>query len=248
MTWLLRSAPISFSASRLATACAAGIIFKPGSRAAVTTFCRSIRSNRGTNRNSPAKRVRKERGDRSKRRTSATAAISGFTVKGRSSSARRGRREKPSSRSKRIRELMLMVWPAAASSRCMSYTERLRCAWPRPNLGPGRARERTEVRAAAGGRRKRVFRGGGGTGDRGRERHPPSSRSGGRHRRRLSRRRRRRGGLRTAAARGTGGQGRSSDPAVLLSDSQCWTSYSEDATQTLRSQYVWIEITPVGVK
>src|SRR6266849_2139041 len=95
-------------------------------RAAVTTACRSMRSSKGTNRNSPAKGVRKELGDKFKRRTSATSAISGFTVTGRSSSARRGRRAKPSSRSKTVRELMLMVWPAAASSRCMSYTERLR--------------------------------------------------------------------------------------------------------------------------
>jgi hypothetical protein len=33
-----------FKANRLATACAAGIIFEPGKRAAATTFCRSIRS------------------------------------------------------------------------------------------------------------------------------------------------------------------------------------------------------------
>src|ERR1039458_963331 len=109
MTWLLRSAPISFRARRLRTAWAAGIICELGKRAAVTTACRSMRSSKGRNRKRPAKGVRKEQGDRSRRRTSATSAISGFTVTGRSSSARRGRREKPSSLSKTGRELMLMV-------------------------------------------------------------------------------------------------------------------------------------------
>src|SRR5437660_9750561 len=70
MTWLLRSAPISFRAKRLRTAWAAGIIFEPGKRAAVTTACRSMRSSKGTNRNRPAKGVRKERGDRSEEHTS----------------------------------------------------------------------------------------------------------------------------------------------------------------------------------
>src|SRR6266567_4074143 len=68
-----------------------------------------MRSSKGRNRKRPAKGVRKEVGDRCKRRTSATLAISGFTVTGRSSSARRGRREKPSSRSKTVRELTLHV-------------------------------------------------------------------------------------------------------------------------------------------
>src|SRR5437870_6147979 len=98
-----------FQGQETADGLGGGIIFEPGKRAAATTAGRSMRSSKGTNRKSPAKEVRKERGDRSKRRTLATSAISGFTVTGRSSSARRGRRQKPSSRSRTVRELMLMV-------------------------------------------------------------------------------------------------------------------------------------------
>src|ERR1039457_3375398 len=56
MTWLLRSAPISFRARRLRTAWAAGIICELGKRAAVTTACRSMRSSKGRSRKRPAKR------------------------------------------------------------------------------------------------------------------------------------------------------------------------------------------------
>ena len=50
--------------------------------------------------------------------------------------------------------------------------------------------------------------------------------------RRAPHRRSRRGGLRTGAARGTEGKGRSSGCQVSLSDLQCWTPYIDSATKT----------------
>src|SRR5258705_12393247 len=86
---------MNFRARRLRTAWAAGIIWELGKRAAVTTARISMRSSKGRNRKRPAKGVRKEQGDRSKRRTSATSATSGFTATGGSASARRGGGQEP---------------------------------------------------------------------------------------------------------------------------------------------------------
>src|ERR1019366_7278651 len=47
------------------------------------------------------------------------------------------------------------------------------------------------------------------------------------------------GGLRTGAAWGTEGRGRSSGCQVSLADSQCWAPYLDGATETWNSQYVW---------
>src|ERR1035437_5802512 len=79
---MLESASIWKNWTASGTAWAAGIICELGKRAAVTTACRSMRSSKGRSRNRPAIGVRNEQGDRSKRRTSATSATSGFTVTG----------------------------------------------------------------------------------------------------------------------------------------------------------------------
>src|ERR1039458_2945394 len=113
------------------------------------------------------------------------------------------------------------------------------CAWPPPNHGPDRGREKIAVRVAAGGRSRRVSEGRGGTDNTGRGRRRRNSRSGGRRRRRAPLRGGKHGGLRTGAAWGTEGRGRSSGCQVSLSDSQCWTPYLDGATETWNSQYVW---------
>src|SRR5260370_6324532 len=118
--WLLGGAELSLGGRKRGAAWAGGIIGVLGKLAGVTSGCRSMRSSKGRNRKRPAKGVRKEQGDRSKRRTSATSATSGFTVTGRSSSARRGKREKASPPSKTGEEVILVGWPAAGRLTCLS--------------------------------------------------------------------------------------------------------------------------------
>src|SRR2546425_12686042 len=72
----------------------------------------------------------------------------------------------------------------------------------------------------ADGRKKRVFEDRGGTDNTGRGTRLGNNRSGGRRRVEGPPRRGKRGGVRTGAAWGTGGTGRSSDWQVSLSDSQ----------------------------
>ena len=72
MTWLLRSIDQSFRASEARSACSAGIIFEPGSRAAAANRSVLSRTRSGTKRKRPPQRVLNDRGSRENSRTSAT--------------------------------------------------------------------------------------------------------------------------------------------------------------------------------
>jgi len=120
IAWLVRAAPVSFSASRERIAAPAGTIRLPGRPASCMISSKRERASSGMNRNSPPNSVRNSRGIKSNARTSAVAAGVTPTRGARSSSARRGSRANPSA--DRIAQIAggESVSPSAASAAVIS--------------------------------------------------------------------------------------------------------------------------------
>ena len=174
------------------------------------------------------------RGQSSGVRTSATAAGSGRRASGRSSSSRRGRRAKPSSRSRREQGIDADGVPGVGQFALDVVDGEV--AFPHGDDQVADADRGRGRSAAPWGWRKKNARGSrdrGGTDGRGRGRSPGCSRSGGRPRRGELLDEVRRAGPRTGVGRGCGGRKKLWLAGIVKeSDSQCWIPYFDDATET----------------